>query len=74
MFITPRGLFEWKIFPLGLCNAPATFQCMMHETLADALDHFMTIYLDNILVFSFDLQQYLQYLCWVFQYLKDSKL
>ena len=58
-FVTPRGLFELKVFPLGLYNAPATFQYLIHKIFANALDYFMTIYLNNILVFSSDFQQHL---------------
>ncbi|UYV69617.1 hypothetical protein LAZ67_6004101 [Cordylochernes scorpioides] len=51
-FITPDGLYEFKVMPFGLCNAPATFERMM-DTLLRALKWSMCLcYLDDIIVFS----------------------
>ena len=40
-FVTRYGSYEWTVLPLGLCNAPSTFQRLMHEVLGDALDRFL---------------------------------
>ncbi|UYV75771.1 hypothetical protein LAZ67_13001284 [Cordylochernes scorpioides] len=51
-FITPDGLYEFKVMPFGLCNAPATFERMM-DTLLRGLKWSMCLcYLDDIVVFS----------------------
>ena len=51
-FLTRYGLYEFRVLPFGLCNAPATFQCLMHTVLGDAIDEFLLVYLDDLLIFS----------------------
>ncbi len=53
-FKTPWGLFEYRVMPFGLSNAPAVFQGLMNDIFFDALDLFVVIYLDDILIFSPD--------------------
>ena len=58
-FLTPMGLFEYVVMPLGLTNAPATFQRLMNLTFQDLLYKCITVYLDDILVFSKDIDEHL---------------
>ena len=37
---------------LGLCNAPETFQRLMNLAFAGYINKFITIYLDDIMVYS----------------------
>ena len=49
---TRYGHFKYKIMPFGLTNAFAVSQHMMNDIFREYLDHFVVIYLDDILVFS----------------------
>ena len=67
------GLYEYLVIPIGLCNAPATFQRLMNLTFSD-LTCCMTIYLDDILVFSPTVEQHMLDLRAVFEKLRVEKL
>lgn len=38
--------------PMGLCNAPATFQSLMNCMFHDSIDVFMVVYIYKLLIFS----------------------
>ena len=65
-FATPHGLFEFRVMPFGLTNAPAVFQRLMQEVLAGLNPEdgkaFVSVYIDDILVFSSTLEEHLDHL------------
>ena len=50
-FKTRYGHFEYLVMPFGLTNVPAIFQGYINKILAEKLDVFMIVYLDNILIY-----------------------
>lgn len=52
------GHFEPLVIQFGLTNAPACFQRFMHSIFRDHLDKFLIIYLDDILIYSKDLDSH----------------
>ncbi|KAF8824186.1 hypothetical protein HHX47_DHR8000228 [Lentinula edodes] len=60
-FATTRGLFEPKVMFFGLTNSPATFQALMNAIFADLIAAGkVAVYLDDILIFSNDLEEHRQ--------------
>ena len=58
-FRTCLGLYEYLVMPIGLSNAPSSFQNFLNDVLGnDIWDIFVTAYMDDILVFSKTLQEY----------------
>ncbi len=73
-FITQDGLYEFNVMPMGLTNAPATFQRVMQEVFRGLNWKFVLIYLDDIIVFSKSFQEHVEHLRQVFQRLRESNL
>ncbi|PKU71894.1 RNA-directed DNA polymerase [Dendrobium catenatum] len=73
-FKTREGLFEWKVMPFGLCNAPSTFMRLMSEVLQPFAGKFCVSYFDDILVYSNSLEDHILHLTRLFQTLRNSKL
>ena len=75
MMITTRyGSFEFLVMSFGLTNAPATFSTLMNEIFRHLLDHYVVVYLDDILVYSRSLQEHHENLSEVFSILRDNQL
>ena len=55
-FITPQGLFEFKVMPLGLTNSLSVFRQLVYKVLQDLNPaegpDFVSVYIDDVLVFS----------------------
>uniref|UniRef100_A0AAQ4PEP9 ribonuclease H n=1 Tax=Gasterosteus aculeatus aculeatus TaxID=481459 RepID=A0AAQ4PEP9_GASAC len=73
-FNTPSGHYEYLVMPFGLTNAPAVFQAMINDVLRDFLDQFVYVYLDDILIYSPDLNTHRNHVELVLQRLLDNGL
>jgi len=56
--------------PFGLNNAPVVFQHFINDVLEDILGVFVFSYIDDIIVFSSDLETHLDHLAEVLQRLR----
>ncbi len=73
-FRTRYGHYEWTVLPMGLTNAPATFQHLMNHTFRKELDRCALVFLDDIVVYSRTLEDHIKDVGTVLQRLKDAKL
>ena len=66
-FCTKDGLFEFKVMPFGLCNAPATFQRLMDLVLAGMQWSQCLVYLDDIIIPGRSVEEHLRNVASVLQ-------
>jgi len=71
-FKTHSGLYEFKVMPFELTNAPATFQAAMNTIFAPLFRKCVLVFMDDILVYSSNLQDHITDLQQVFQILHDN--
>jgi len=73
-FRTRYGHFEYLVMPFGLTNAPATFQAFINDVLREYLDHFVVVYLDDILIYSKSKEEHIEHVRKVMKTLLDAQL
>ena len=73
-FCTTEGLFQFKVMPFGLCNAPATFQRLMDLVLAGLQWSQCLVYLDDVIVLGRSFSEHLQNLQVVFHRMRQAGL
>ena len=76
--VTPQGLYEFLVMPFGLTNAPAVFQRLMQRLLMglnpESGPDFVTVYIDDILMFSPTLDEHLVHLQVVIRRINEAGL
>jgi hypothetical protein len=73
-FCTTEGLFEFKVMPFGLCDAPATFQRLMNAVLAGLQWSSCLVYLDDVIIPGRAFEEHLRNLTLVFDRLREAGL
>lgn len=73
-FRTKYGHYEYLVMPFGLRNAPATFQAFINSVLRPFLEKFVILYLDDILIFSKNLEEHHNHVHQVLEKLLENNL
>ena len=71
-FVTPEGLYQYRVLPFGLKGAPATFQRMMNDILRGIPN--CQAYLDDVVVYSDTWGEHMMLLEDLFKRLNDANL
>lgn len=73
-FSCSNGLWQWRVMPFGLCNAPATFERLMETVLSGLHWQSALVYLDDIVVFGRSFEEKLERLREVLRRLRQANL
>ena len=68
--MTHEGLYQFRVMPFGLCNAPATFERLMDRLLCAMLWSHGLVYLDDVISFGMTSPEAVQRLEEVLEHLK----
>nr|GEY67498.1 putative reverse transcriptase domain-containing protein [Tanacetum cinerariifolium] len=73
-FRTRYGHYEFQVMPLCLTNAPAVFIDLMNQVCKPYLDKFMTVFIEDILIYSKNKQEHEEHLKLILKLLKKEQL
>ena len=72
--MTPFGLYEWLVMPMGLRNAPPIHQRRVANALRDHIGKICHIYLDDIIIYSNSVEEHLEHVKTILRCLHDHGL
>ena len=70
-FVTPSGLYQYKVMPFGMKNAPATFQRMVNKLVQD-IDGCKG-YIDDVVIYSDNWSDHICQIKRFFQIMREAK-
>ncbi|GJY67425.1 putative reverse transcriptase domain-containing protein [Tanacetum coccineum] len=73
-FRTRYGHYKFQVILFGLTNAPAVFMDLMNRVCKPYLDKFMTVFIDDILIYSKTKQEHEEHLKLILELLKKEEL
>lgn len=73
-FRTRYGQFKYRVMPFGLCNGPATFQSFINAQVFDYLDDFLTVYVDDLIIYSDNEEEHTEHVKLVLAKLRKAGL
>ena len=73
-FTVRGGLYQWRVMPFGLCNAPSTFERLMERILTGLHWEILLVYLDDIIIYGKTFEDELARLRVVFKKMREAKL
>jgi hypothetical protein len=73
-FRTQFGHYEFVVVPFGLTNVQAVFMSLMNDVFQKYLDHFVQVFLDDILIYSKNEREHEEHLRVVLSCLREKKL
>jgi len=72
--LTPFGLWEWVIMPMGMQNLPATHQRCITVALKDYIGKICHVYLDDIIIWSNSLAEHQMNVALILEVLQKAEL
>ena len=71
-FVTPDGLYQYKVMPFGMQNAPATFQRLINHIIRDVPG--CEAYIDDVIIYSDRWEDHVKQIHAFFECLKAANL
>ncbi|GJY26877.1 putative reverse transcriptase domain-containing protein [Tanacetum coccineum] len=73
-FRTRYGYYKFRVIPFGVTNAPVVFMDLMNRVCKPYLDKFVIVFIDDILIYSYNEKEHEEHLKTILELLKKEEL